>query len=64
MSYVCRKSYDDLLKATNDEQMAKDMKQLKWSTVHVAISDKDLKEYFKFLNDAVVLRPSREGVLL
>lgn len=39
----------------------KAMKQLKWKTVHVAISKKEFDKNFKFLDDAVALRSSKEG---
>lgn len=64
MSHVLRTSYEESSLAVSEHEMKKDMSQRKWKTVHVAISEQDLKENFKFLNDAVVLRPSREDVPL
>jgi len=40
------------------------MRELRWQTVKVAISRAELRDNFAFLNDAVVLRPGREGVPL
>ncbi|WP_417450484.1 hypothetical protein [Kordiimonas sp.] len=40
------------------------MRQVRWRTVNVKVSDAFLKEHFTFLNTAVVLRSGREGVPL
>lgn len=47
-----------------DDEMAFQMSQQKWKTVTIGISQEDLKEHFNFFNDAVIIRPSREGVPL
>lgn len=64
MSHVFRTSYEDRRTSVSEREMKKKMEQRKWKTVHVAISEKDLRENFDFLNDAVVLRPSREDIPL
>lgn len=64
MSHVFRTSYEEPSVAVSEQEMKKKMSQRKWKTVRVAISEQDLKENFTFLNDAVVLRPSREDVPL
>ncbi len=43
-----------------DKKERKEMQQLKWKTVHVAISKEDFDENFTFLNTAVALRSSKE----
>lgn len=62
MSSVNRKSFNPGAESVSDDQMRKAMEQVKWQTVQVHISKDDLKENFKFLNDAVVVRGGREGV--
>lgn len=45
----------------NNSQIKKAMSQPRWKTVDVAISKKELRENFDFLNKAVVVRPDKEG---
>jgi hypothetical protein len=60
MSSILRTSTDPI---TADD-MAFEMSQKKWKTVHYDISPADLKANFRFFNDAVILRSGAEGVPL
>jgi hypothetical protein len=64
MSHVARRSYAHTSQNTNEEDIKKILAQPKWQTVEIAISDKDLVDNIEFLDDAVVLRCSAEGVPL
>lgn len=64
MSSVFRTSYaPDLIPVTEDK-LKEILAQRKWQTVDIRISHEDLINNIRFLNDAVVLRESREGVPL
>jgi hypothetical protein len=50
--------------AITDTDIAFQLTQQKWKTVDIGISDTDLKAHFRFFDDAVIIRSSREGVPL
>ncbi|MES2654460.1 MAG: hypothetical protein V4620_02670 [Bacteroidota bacterium] len=60
MSHVVRQT----LGREAPKSKADRLKARKWKTVHVALTKDDFEKYFDFLNDAVVLRSSAEGVPL
>jgi len=64
MSHVSRKSYDEVLNMISPEAFKQILSQRKWQTVDIKIEEKDLHKNIHFLNDAVVLRQSSEGVSL
>ncbi|MDR3679168.1 MAG: hypothetical protein P4L41_04310 [Flavipsychrobacter sp.] len=64
MSHVVRSSYTEPSKRISEEDIKKIRDQRKWQTVAVDITQEDLVENIEFLNDAVVLRQSPEGVPL
>ncbi|MGN7987714.1 hypothetical protein ACTJKC_10255 [Pedobacter sp. 22226] len=64
MSSVFRTSYTQDPDTVTDEKLKEIIGQRKWQTVDIKISEEDLKENIWFLNDAVVLRQSKEGVPL
>lgn len=64
MSHVARKSYMESLTIISPTELKKILAQRKWQTVDIKISHKDLVNNISFLNDAVVLRASPEGVPL
>jgi len=64
MSHVIRQSYKESLELISPEEVKKITAQRKWQTVEIKITEQDLVKNIKFLNDAVVLRQSPEGVPL
>lgn len=64
MSHVARKSYVESSNAISPEELKKILAQRKWQTVDITISRQDLINNIEFLDDAVVLRSSPEGVPL
>jgi hypothetical protein len=42
MSHVARRSYEETSAPVSEHEMKKDMRQRKWRTVQVAISEEDL----------------------
>ena len=64
MSHVIRQSYNEPLKMISPLEIQKIRDQRKWQTVEVKITPQDLQKNIEFLNDAVVLRNSAEGVPL
>jgi len=64
MSHVLRASYHESLNDTSEEDLKKILEQPKWETVEIHITHADLLENIEFLNDAVVLRKSAQGVPL
>lgn len=64
MSSVFRTSYAPIATSVTQEKLKEILGQRKWQTVDIKISKEDLEENIWFLNDAVVLRPSSEGVPL
>jgi hypothetical protein len=64
MSHVLRASYEESLVDTPEEELKEILAQPKWQTVDIRITHADLVENIEFLNDAVVLRKSAEGVAL
>lgn len=64
MSSVFRTSYTAVPEAVTKEKLKEILGQRKWQTVDIKISQEDLEENIWFLNDAVVLRQSIEGVPL
>lgn len=64
MSSVFRTSYTQDPATVTDDKLKEITQQRKWKTVDIKISADDLKENIWFLNDAVVLRNSAEGVPL
>ena len=64
MSSVFRTSYAPDVKPVTEEKLKEILGQRKWQTVEIKISHEDLKDNIRFLNDAVVIRESREGVPL
>jgi len=64
MSHVIRQSYNEPLKMISPLEIEKIRDQRKWQTVEVKITPQDLQKNIEFLNDAVVLRNSAEGVPL
>jgi hypothetical protein len=64
MSSVFRTSYTQDPDTVTDDKLKEIIGQRKWQTVDIKISEEDLKENIWFLNDAVVLKQSREGVPL
>jgi hypothetical protein len=64
MSSVFRTSYAPVAASVTQEKLKEILAQRKWRTVDIKISQEDLEENIWFLNDAVVLRQSSEGVPL
>jgi len=64
MSHVIRTSYKESLEIISPQEVEKIRAQRKWQTVEVKITPADLVKNIRFLNDAVVLRQSPEGVPL
>lgn len=64
MSSVFRTSYAPVPEPVTPEELHKILHQRKWRTVDIKISREDLEKNIWFLNDAVVLRQSSEGVPL
>jgi hypothetical protein len=64
MSHVIRKSYTEPLGLISPAEVEKIIKQRKWKTVESKITPQDLAKYILFLNDAVVIRQSPEGIPL
>jgi len=64
MSHVIRKSYEELPQIISPEELKTILEQRKWQTVGIEIEHKDLVDYIKFLDDAVVIRSGPEGVPL
>src|SRR3569833_478169 len=64
MSHVFRASYHEPLKETPEEELREKLKNPKWETVEIHITHADLLENIEFLDDAVVLRKSAQGVPL
>jgi len=64
MSHVIRTSYNEPLGLISPEEVKKIIAQRKWKTVEIKITPPDLAKYILFLNDAVVIRQSAEGVPL
>lgn len=64
MSHVIRTSYHEPLAMISPEALKKILAQRKWQTVQSKITEQDLNKNIEFLNDAVVLRQSAEGVPL
>ncbi|MGO4875955.1 hypothetical protein ACEN2P_05105 [Pedobacter psychrotolerans] len=64
MSSVFRTSYAPDVKPVTDDKLKEILAQRKWQTVEIKISHQDLKDNILFLNDAVVIRESQEGVPL
>jgi hypothetical protein len=64
MSSVFRASYAPVVATVTPEKLKEILAQRKWQTVEIKISQEDLEENIWFLDDAVVLRKSSEGVPL
>lgn len=64
MSSVFRTSYSPVAESVSKEKLNEIRGQRKWQTVDIKISQEDLEENIWFLNDAVVIRQSSEGVPL
>jgi hypothetical protein len=64
MSSVFRTSYTPVSEPVTKEKLKEILAQRKWQTVDIKISQEDLEENIWFLNDAVVIRQSSEGVPL
>lgn len=64
MSSVFRTSYTQDPDTVTEDKLKEIIGQRKWQTVDIKVSREDLKENIWFLNDAVVLRQSSEGVPL
>lgn len=64
MSSVIRQSYEEVSESLSPEKLKETLAQRKWRTVEIKISQEDLEKNIKFLDDAVVLRASSEGVPL
>jgi hypothetical protein len=64
MSHVIRALYQQPLKRISPDAFKKILAHRKWKTVVSKISPADLEKNIEFLNDAVVLRSSSEGVPL
>lgn len=64
MSHVTRTSYEESFQIISPLEVKKILDQRKWETVDIKIEHKDLVDYIKFLDDAVVIRRGPEGVAL
>lgn len=64
MSHVIRAAYQVPAKSKSEGDVKKITSQRKWKTVEIHISQQDLEDNIDFLNDAVVIRQSPEGVPL
>jgi hypothetical protein len=64
MSSVFRTSYAPVASSVTPEKLKEILGQRKWQTVDIKISEEDLERNIWFLNDAVVVRQSSEGVPL
>jgi len=64
MSHVIRQSYKEPATRISPAELKKILGQRKWQTVDIKVTHEDLVKNIEFLNDAVVLRQSREGVPL
>ncbi len=64
MSHVIRTSYVESLTVLSPVEIEKILAQRKWKTVDIHITRPDLIKNIRFLNDAVVIRSSPEGVPL
>jgi hypothetical protein len=64
MSHVVRNTNVNAATQLTNTAITKQLKQRKWKTVKISITEEDFQMNFPFLNDAVVLRASPEGVPL